>query len=123
MNSTLIPILQASLRDAEGRDWDSRLAEVQRNINDVPNATTGKSAFELLYGYQPRRNEGELRKVTDESTFYTPPQELQQATQERINIEQHRMKERYDRNRARNIQFGLGDIVYMRVAPIARREH
>lgn len=52
VNFTLIPVLQASLRDIEGRDWDSRLSEVQCNLNDAPNATTEKSAFQLLYGYQ-----------------------------------------------------------------------
>ncbi|XP_024890785.1 uncharacterized protein LOC112466753, partial [Temnothorax curvispinosus] len=66
INFTLIPVLQASLQDNEGRDWDSKLLEAQRNLNDASNATTRKSAFELLYGYQARRNEGELRKVTDE---------------------------------------------------------
>lgn len=105
-------------KDATG----SRLSEVQRNLN-ASNATMGKSVFELLYGYQARRNEGELRKATNESTSYTtPPAKLQQTARVRIEAEQQKIKERYDRNRVKNVQFNVGDIVYMRIAPTATGE-
>lgn len=53
VNATLIAVLQASLEDDEGRDWHSQLPKAQRNLNEAPSATTGKSPFELVYGYSP----------------------------------------------------------------------
>lgn len=122
LNLTLIPVLQASLEDEEKRDWDNKLPQVQRDINDAMNATTRKSPFELIYGYQARRNGGELRQVIEMDGPYHTPTELQEKARERIIKNQSKMKERYDANRARNVEFNEGDIVYMRVTAVGTGE-
>lgn len=116
MNSTLISALQTSLEDSQGKDWDLRLAKIQRDLNDAPNAATKRSPFELLYGYTARRNEGQLRAVIDVNDEYTPPQELQEEARERIQKNQQAMKRRYDAKRLKNFEFANGDLVFMRTA-------
>ena len=67
LNATLLLAIQASLNDTEGRDWDLRLHDVQRDLNAQPNQTTKKSPFKLLYGYTPTHHEGHLRQLLDDS--------------------------------------------------------
>ena len=77
LNATLLPAIQASLNDTEARDWDLRLRDVQRDLNALPNQTTKKNPFKLLYGYTPTHDEGHLRQLLDESqATYRPPNEL-----------------------------------------------
>lgn len=114
LNGTLLPAMQASLIESEGRDWDNRLKYVQRDLNTSRNQTTGKSPFELLYGYAPKHDEGALRTLLDEGpSSYTHPTTLQDAARERIAVQQGKYKARYDRNRLSNAKFHVGDIVAM----------
>lgn len=64
----------ASILHAKGRDWDMRLKQVQRDLNESPNKTTAKSSFASILGYLNGHEEGELRKLTiDDDNRYTPP--------------------------------------------------
>lgn len=122
-NATLLPAIQSSLVEDEGRTWDRRIRDIQTDVNEMRNASTSRSPFELVYGYIPRRSEGELRQfaIEDEST-YTQPVDLQRAATERILSEQEKYKQRYDASRAKNVHFRVGDIVYMKTVPSATGE-
>ena len=52
-NQTLKRMLK-KLPDADGKDWDRLVPYVMFAIREVPQASTGFSPFELLYGRQPR---------------------------------------------------------------------
>ena len=52
-NQTLKKMLK-KLVDVDGRDWDQLIPYVLFSIREVPQASTGFSPFELLYGRQPR---------------------------------------------------------------------
>ena len=52
-NQTLKRMLK-KLPDADGKDWDRLIPYVMFAIREVPQASTGFSPFELLYGRQPR---------------------------------------------------------------------
>ena len=52
-NKTLKNMLK-KLVDVDGRDWDQLIPYVLFSIREVPQASTGFSPFELLYGRQPR---------------------------------------------------------------------
>ena len=52
-NQTLKKMLK-KLIDGDGKDWDQLIPYVLFAIREVPQASTGFSPFELLYGRQPR---------------------------------------------------------------------
>lgn len=123
LNATLVPVIQSNLAENDGRDWDREIRKIQCDLNEMKNASTGKSPFELVYGYVPRRDKGSVRELTqDDANTYKLPRELQNTAIENITSEQNKMKQRYDTNRATNVHFNVGDVVYMRVAPIATGE-
>lgn len=116
MNGTLIPAIQANIESNSGKDWDKQLKKVQRDLNSSINKTTGKSPFELLYGYVNRHDEGALRILTvhDDKENYVEPAKLQEKALQCIEIEQCKYKNRYDKNRNILSKFNIGEIVYMR---------
>ncbi|KAL7304381.1 hypothetical protein TKK_0003180 [Trichogramma kaykai] len=46
VNATLIPLMQATMERPDAKDWDVKLKQMQRDLHQVFNATTGKSPFE-----------------------------------------------------------------------------
>lgn len=46
LNGTLLPAVQSSLKDSDGRDWDARLKYVQRDLNGIANKTTNWSSYD-----------------------------------------------------------------------------
>ncbi|KAJ8915909.1 hypothetical protein NQ315_015524 [Exocentrus adspersus] len=116
VNRTIIPVLQAAIEDPEKKDWDKNLKKIALDLNESINKTTQESPFKLLYGYHPRHDEGELRKLTVEDD-YQRPEELQNSGRERIIQEQIKYKMKYDKNRYRNVHYDVGNIVYLKTVP------
>ena len=52
-NQTLKQMLK-KVMEADGRNWDQLLPFLMFSIREVPQASTGFSPFELLYGRRPR---------------------------------------------------------------------
>ena len=52
-NKTLKQILKKTM-DADDKNWDQLLPHVLFAVREVPQASTGFSPFELLYGRRPR---------------------------------------------------------------------
>ena len=52
-NKTLKQMLKKAM-DADGKNWDQLLPHVLFAVREVPQASTGFSPFELLYGRRPR---------------------------------------------------------------------
>lgn len=66
-NRTILSTITTSMSDPRHKDWDLRIKETERNLNNTVNKTTDKTAFEILHGYSPRFTDGILRKLADES--------------------------------------------------------
>lgn len=49
VNSTLVPVLQSNMQD--DNIWGKNILEVQSQLNNVKNKTTGDTPFRLLHGY------------------------------------------------------------------------
>ena len=64
-NRTILSTIITSMEDQRHKDWDLRIQECERNLNNVVNNTTNRTPFEMLHGYIPRFNDGILRKVAD----------------------------------------------------------
>lgn len=63
-----------------------------------------------------------MREIIHIHETYTPPAELQQRARERIGEKQAEMKIRYDASRATDERYNVGDIVFIRVAPVGTGE-
>ncbi|KAJ8911155.1 hypothetical protein NQ315_008340, partial [Exocentrus adspersus] len=115
------PVVRADINVGEDqpeeiKDWDKNLKKIALDLNESINKTTQESPFKLLYGYHPRHDEGELRKLTVEDD-YQRPEELQNSGRERIIQEQIKYKMKYDKNRYRNVHYDVGNIVYLKTVP------
>lgn len=106
------------MTDSRHKDWDLRIKETERNLNNLVNKTTDKTPFEILHGYSPRFTDGILRKVGDESADeWTNPKEIQDQTRSIIEKKQHQMKDYYDKKKCRTMTFEPGEIVVVRRLP------
>lgn len=124
LNATLIAAIQTNLKDNEERTWDAHIRKIQCDLNEMKNASTGRSPFEVVFGYVPRRNEGLVRAIlpTGEDK-YCPPEEQHQQVRECIFKSQEQMKERYDAGRAKkNLYINKGSLVFVKAAPVATGE-
>ncbi|XP_015118991.1 uncharacterized protein LOC107042459 [Diachasma alloeum] len=104
VNRTLLPVICAILHP-------------EKEVNK----TTGKTPFELLYGYIPRFEEGPLRQLTkaEEAARYEHPEEIRNQAIRRILSEQASMKTRHDSRHRVNVQFEVGDVLFMQTFPQA----
>ena len=122
LNQTILPALQACLTDMRGTSWDDNIRGLERDLNTAVCKTTGRTPFELLYGYSPRFNEGLARQLSERSENYCIPEELRREVHDRVEIEQRKAKFRYDKNRLRNVKFEVGDIVVVKSGKVATGE-
>jgi hypothetical protein len=117
-NRTILSTITTSMTNKNHKDWDLRIKETERNLNNVVNKTTDKTPFEMLHGYSPRFNDGILRKVADlDAQEWEDPKEIQEETRKEIEKRQQKMKESYDKKRCRTMTFEPGEIVVVRRRP------
>ena len=120
-NQTLKTMLRKCAKE-EGKDWDKLLPYLLFAYREVPQASTGFSPFELLYGRQVRgpldilRESWESSSKSSESVVsyvLTMREKLDRMTelvQENLAKAQKKQKEWYDQN-ARAREFQTGDLV------------
>ncbi|UYV84191.1 hypothetical protein LAZ67_X001482, partial [Cordylochernes scorpioides] len=107
-----------SIEDPRRKDWDLKIKEVERDLNNAVNKTTNKTPFETLHGYSPRFHDGILRRLADEDVDpWTEPDRIQESVRTQIENKQEIMKTYYDKKKCRTIQFEVGEIVVMRHVP------
>ncbi|UYV73949.1 hypothetical protein LAZ67_11001566 [Cordylochernes scorpioides] len=74
-----------SIEDPRRKDWDLKIKEVERDLNNAVNKTTNKTPFETLHGYSPRFHDGILRRLADEDVDpWTEPDRIQESVNERL---------------------------------------
>ncbi len=99
----------------EGKDWDTLLPYLLFAYREVPQASTGFSPFELLYGRQVRGPLDILRETwqSSEKSVISHILSIQEKMQELggANLQEHK-KEWYDKT-ARKREFQLGDMVLL----------
>ncbi|UYV75780.1 hypothetical protein LAZ67_13001327, partial [Cordylochernes scorpioides] len=118
VNRTVLSTIATSIEDPRRKDWDLKIKEVERDLNNAVNKTTNKTPFETLHGYSPRFHDGILRRLADEDVDpWTEPDRIQKSVRSQIENKQEIMKTYYDKKRCRTIQFEVGEIVVMRHVP------
>ncbi|XP_064211658.1 uncharacterized protein LOC103313554 isoform X2 [Tribolium castaneum] len=113
LNRTILSQLAASSREEE--KWDDFVSRISWGINSTPNSTTGKSPYELLLGYTPRHaNDSILTNVVTEGVHDGDLPRTRADVAQRVEKEQQKQKERYDKRRCAPKRFNAGDLVLVR---------
>ncbi|UYV80752.1 hypothetical protein LAZ67_19001597 [Cordylochernes scorpioides] len=96
------------IEDPRRKDWDLKIKEVERDLNNAVNKTTNKTPFETLHGYSPRFHDGILRRLADEDMDpWTEPERIQESVRTQIENKQEIMKTYYDKKKCRTLQFDI----------------
>lgn len=118
-NKTITTAITTTYNREDGRDWDVELKNIQYAINSMTNKSTGKSAHDLLFGFQPRNAlQNKLILALEEQE---PADVLQLRLEALVKIkkEQARQKDHFDRKRKRPHEYQQGDLVLIRRDPVA----
>jgi hypothetical protein len=123
VNPSLGDLLR-SLVDEHHSQWDHILPQVEFSYNDLPNRSTRKRPFQIMYGMQPRGvfelrdlEKREFRSAGAED-FATEMQDIHNEIKERLQNSNQEYKHRVDQHR-RELQFEVGDLVLVNL----RRKH
>ncbi|UYV70994.1 hypothetical protein LAZ67_8001358, partial [Cordylochernes scorpioides] len=118
VNRTVLSTIATGIEDPRRKDWDLKIKEVERDLNNAVNKTKNKTPFETLHGYSPRFHDGILRRLADEDMDpWTEPERIQESVRTQIENKQEIMKTNYDKKKCRTLQFEVGEIVVKRHVP------
>ncbi|UYV65505.1 hypothetical protein LAZ67_3004542, partial [Cordylochernes scorpioides] len=118
VNRTVLSTIAIGIEDPRRKDWDLKIKEVERDLNNAVNKTTNKTPFETLHGYSPRFHDGILRRLADEDMDpWTDPEKIQESVRTQIENKQEIMKMYYDKKKCCTLQFEVGEIVVIRHVP------
>jgi len=122
-NRTILSTITTTMEKINQKDWDAKIKEVERNLNNTINKTLGKTPFEILHGYRPKFNDGILRLFADEDEdVWINPEQLQLQAREKTSKEQDKMKAYFDKKKSGTLSFTEGEIVVVRRNPKATGE-
>lgn len=99
--------------------WDTNVAKIKWGLNSTVNSATGKSPYEMLFGYAPR---GVSNAVLDNEVCIEP-QRISNLTETRANVKalldkkQGKQKLRFDARRAKAKEYNVGDRILARTIP------
>ena len=119
VNKTVIPVITTSMTDPRHKDWDKRIKQCERNLNNMVNNTTDKTPFQMLHGYSPRLSgEGLARMLADEDAVeWEDPETVQAEARNTIEVKQEKSKKYYDQKKSKTMIFEKGEIVVVRRTP------
>ena len=112
-NRSILAAISATCSDEER--WDNGVDNVCWGLNTTSNKATGKSPFMLLFSYVPRRVDDAfvVSEVVDAQRD-TNLAQTRMGVKERLEDEQDRAKERYDRRRCKPKDYLTGQLVLVR---------
>lgn len=112
MNRTVLSAVMATTED-ESR-WDEALSRVRWGINSTVNSTTGKSPYELFFGYRPRGLDDAFLTAEVCEDKRADLASLRNDVSQKILCKQRYQKEYYDKTHAPPMKFGVGQYVLVR---------
>ena len=106
VNRVINSMLRTTLQND---DWESRLPDIEFAYNSMTNRTTGKSPFEIVYGYLPRTpiTLNSERGPTDDSF-----EELTAEVRDAMTVAQQASKDQTDQHRTETL-YKVGDLVLL----------
>ncbi|XP_050295141.1 uncharacterized protein LOC126735234 [Anthonomus grandis grandis] len=108
-------LLRREQMDEEDR-WDEVISKVRWGLNSAKNSTTGKSPYELFFGYAPRGVADAVlaNEVVLDSSSERNRLEIRNAAKEKIDQNQRERKARFDKQRCLGQKFTVGSQVLVR---------
>ncbi|KAF4525386.1 hypothetical protein B566_EDAN013237 [Ephemera danica] len=106
------------MTDPAHRDWDKKIKDCENFPNCAINASTKKSPFELLHGYQPRFVDGVFAQLEHpDNQVWQDPAELQKVARDNVLQSQASMKVKFDQHHSQAPKLVLGQLVFLRRPP------
>src|SRR5690606_17944716 len=100
------------------RYWNKALPKVEVFLNTAVNATTGRSPFQLLHGYDPEFFDAALLRLRHGNN-YKDPQILQEQAISRTVEQQENYKKHFDMTHYGAMKLSVGQIVFLRRVPVS----
>lgn len=117
-NRTILSSISATHEDE--RKWDTVISPIVFSINSSINNATGKSPYELLFGYKPRgMHDSFLSGAVAEDQVENDIQKMREEAGKRIQKAQDRQKAYFDAKRKKRHEYQVGDLVVLRRANLA----
>lgn len=117
-NRTILTAISTTYENE--RKWDSTISSVVFSINSSVNKATGKSPYELLFGYKPRGlHEAFLSGAVSEDKRENDIQKTRCEAGKRIQALQDKQKAYFDKSRKKCQEYKVGDLVVLRRANLA----
>ncbi|XP_045539290.1 uncharacterized protein LOC123722212 [Papilio machaon] len=114
-NRTITEALATSNHGKDEKAWDENVCDIQIGLNTTVHKTTQKSPSELLFGFNVNhRAQGILSTVINETINLTPTDELgtvREEASERIETQQLKDAERFNKHRKCSRKYIVGDLV------------
>ena len=118
MNRVIVPQIRIYCERKDQGDWDAKMTMIRRNINAGKNRSTGKTPFELVFGFQPEFDASALTSVWNEDDNQPVNHEVAWVeARERILESQSANKRYYDQRHCNGEKLEVGQIVFIRYPP------
>lgn len=113
-NRSILSALTTSMTDEA--KWDEEVAKVRWGLNSTKNSTTGKSPYELFFGYVPRgvANAMIANEVELEPSYDSNLKKTRKEVKEVIEVKQKEQKSRFDKKRSKGRKYVEGEQVLVR---------
>ncbi|XP_028177583.1 uncharacterized protein LOC114365243 [Ostrinia furnacalis] len=114
-NRTILASLAVKNHNCKENEWDVHLEEIQLGLNTTINKGTGKSPAEVLFGTKLRaKSDGIVTSLLEQGEVGNSQENLQTIRENvnaRIDEEQAKQKERFDKTRRVGRKYKTGDLV------------
>ncbi|CAG9122295.1 unnamed protein product [Plutella xylostella] len=111
-NRTILSSLTAQNLNFDEKDWDDKVGRVQWGINNTCHKATGRTPAEVMFG--PQMN-SEIRPILNEVVREAQEDEnlttIRENVKDKIDDDQHKQKQRYDKNRRPARIYSEGELV------------
>lgn len=118
-NRSVLDAIKCMVKD-DGKNWDKQLRMVQWGMNAMVNATTKVSPNTLLFTYSPRDIiQNQLLMMFAAEDTESQSEEVKRLVQLRIESEQQKQKEYFDKSRKEARKYFEGELVLVERDPQA----
>lgn len=101
--------------DTTSNNWDSNLEAIQQGINSTKHKTTDSTPAELLFGITLR---SQADRYIDEENKLIDVTDLRKRAKRKLQINEEKQKEVFDKKRKEPEKFVVGDMVLTRISSI-----
>lgn len=111
-NRTILNSLKAQNLNYDEKDWDDKVGKVQWGINNTCHKTTGRTPAEVMFGVGMNAEiNPSMNEIVNETREQTDLLSIRENVKDRIDEQQVKQKESYDKNRRPAKLYNEGDLV------------